>query len=153
MKRNIYIVFGMAILMWSLFALGSTKETLAEVHMNVNIGPPPIVDTAPPEVVMVPGTQVYFVPQAGIDVFFYNGFWWCPRGDRWYRASAYNGPWTVIKRRYVPGPIIGVPRDYRERFARERRIPYGQWKKEGRHGHRDEHRDRREEREDHEHER
>ena len=145
MKRNMYGVFGLTALLWSLFAFVGTKETLAEVRMNVNIGPPPIVAAAPPEVVAVPGSQVYFVPQPGVDVFFYDGFWWSPRGDRWYRASAYNGPWVVIKRRWVPGPVIGVPRDYRERFARERHIPYGEWRREGRHGRRDEHRERREE--------
>jgi hypothetical protein len=155
MKKSICGFFGLTAFLWSLFAFVGTKYTLAEVRLNVNIGPPPIVATAPPEVVAVPGSQVYFVPQPGpgIDVFFYGGYWWCPRGDRWYRASAYNGPWVVIKRRYVPGPVIGVPRDYRERFVRERHIPYGEWKREGRRGPREEHRERREEMEGHEHNR
>jgi hypothetical protein len=153
MRRSMCRVFGLTALLWSLFALVGTKEVLAGVNLNINIGPPPVVVAAPPEVVAIPGTQVYFVPQPGIDIFFFGGYWWSPRGDRWYRAVAYNGPWTVIKRRYVPGPVIGVPRDYRERFARERHIPYGQWKKEGRREPRKEHRERREEREGHEHER
>ena len=134
MSRSKYGVFGLTALLWSVFALVGTKETLAGVQFNVNIGPPPIVVAAPPEMVAVPGSQVYFVPQPGIDVFFFGGYWWSPRGDRWYRAGAYNGPWSVINRRYVPGPVIGVPRDYRQRFARERHIPYGQWNREHGHG-------------------
>ena len=162
MRRSTYGVFGLTAILWSLFAVVGTKETLAGVQFNINIGPPPIVVAAPPEVVAIPGSQVYFVPQPGIDVFFFGGYWWSPRGDRWYRAGAYNGPWSVIKRRYVPGPVIGVPKDYRQRFARERHIPYGEWNKAGRHGQREEGRhemkekdrhEQREERSGHEHDR
>jgi len=121
----------MAILLGVLFALGGTKEALAEVHVNINIGPPPIVVAEPPEVVFIPGSQVYFVPNPEIDVFFYNGYWWSPRGDRWYRAKAYNGPWGVVNKRYVPAPVYRVPKDYRVVYEKERHIPYGQWKKQG----------------------
>ncbi|WP_460594173.1 hypothetical protein [Geomonas sp. Red276] len=103
--------------------------------MNVNLGPPPIVVAQPPEVVMMPSTGVYFVPGVEFDIFFYNGYWWSPRGDRWYRARAYNGPWRVVSRRGVPGPVYGVPRDYRRVYMHERHIPYGQWRKEHRGGH------------------
>jgi hypothetical protein len=36
----------------------------------------------------------------------------------------------VIERSSVPQEVIVVPRDYRTRFEREKRVPYGQWKKE-----------------------
>ena len=36
----------------------------------------------------------------------------------------------MIERRRVPREVIVVPKDYRKRFEREKRIPYGQWKKE-----------------------
>ena len=100
------------------------------VGVSVNLGPPPITVAAPPAVVLVPQTQVYFVPGVQFDVFFHNGYWWSPRGERWYRARAYNGPWNVVERRFVPGPVIHVPRDYRSVYVRERHIPYGQWKKD-----------------------
>ena len=70
------------------------------------------------------------VPDPNIDVFFYGGYWWSPRGERWYRARAYNGPWGVIERHRVPPAVIYVPRDYRARYERERHVPYGQWKKD-----------------------
>ncbi len=133
MRKSIYGVLGLAVLLGALFALVGTKEALAEVHVNINIGPPPIVVAEPPEVVLVPRSQVYFVPQPEIDVFFYNGYWWSPRGDRWYRARAYNGPWGVVNKRYVPAPVYRVPKDYRVVYEKEQRIPYGQWKKQWKH--------------------
>ncbi len=111
-------------------AMGFSAPARAEVSVSINLGPPPIVVSAPPEVVVIPGSQVHFVPDPHIDVFFYGGYWWSPRGERWYRARAYNGPWGVIERHRVPRAVIYVPRDYRARYERERHVPYGQWKKD-----------------------
>ena len=85
-------------------AWGISEPARAEVSVgvNINLGPPPIVVSAPPAVVMIPGSQVHFVPDPQIDVFFYGGYWWSPRGEQWYRARAYNGPWGVIEPRRVP---------------------------------------------------
>jgi len=80
--------------------------------------------------VLVPQSRVYFVPDPHVDVFFYDGYWWSPRGSQWYRARAYNGPWAVVKPARVPRAVIYVPRDYRAQYERERHIPYGQWKKD-----------------------
>ncbi len=133
MRKKVYGIMGSALLLGAFLSLGAVNEAAAGVNLgiNVNIGPPPIVAPAPPDVVMVPGSQVYFVPGMQFDVFFYNGFWWSPRGDRWDRARAYNGPWGVVDRRYVPRPVFGVPHDYRRMYAHERHIPYGEWR--GRH--------------------
>ena len=114
-------------------AFGIPDPARAEVSVNINLGPPPIVVAEPPEVVVIPQSQVYYVPDPTIDVFFYGGYWWSPRGDRWYRARAYNGPWGVIERHRVPRAVYYMPRDYRTRYERERRVPYGQWKKERSH--------------------
>jgi hypothetical protein len=111
-------------------ATGFSEPARAEVSVSINLGPPPIVVAEPPQVVMIPHSQVHFVPDPNIDVFFYGGYWWSPRGDRWYRARAYNGPWGVIGRNRVPRAVIYVPRDYRARYERERHVPYGQWKQE-----------------------
>ena len=146
MRKINYGIIGLPVLLSLFLAFGATTEARAGVRVNVNIGPPPIVVAEPPEVVLIPGSQVYFVPQPDIDIFFYNGYWWSPRGDRWYRARAYNGPWGVVERRFVPAPVFRVPRNYRARYERERPIPYGQWKKEFRHGEREERRDWKEER-------
>jgi hypothetical protein len=131
MKKNIYRVLGLAILFLALVAFCGTKDASAEVNFNLNIGPPRIVVAAPPAVVFIPDLQVYFVPGLKFDVFFYDGYWWSPRRNGWYRASEYNGPWHGVKRRYVPGPVYRVPADYRSIYKKEKPIPYGQWKKQG----------------------
>ena len=130
MRKNFYGMLGLIVLLGVLFVFGGTKKASAEVQVNINLGPPPIVVAEPPEVVLIPDSWVYFVPQPDIDVFYYNGYWWSPRGNQWYWAKTYNGPWKTISRRYVPAPVYRVPNDYRVRYEKQQRIPYGQWKKQ-----------------------
>ena len=134
MRKSVYGITGSILLLGALLACGASNEASAGVNVGigVNIGPPPIVVPAPPEVVLVPRSNVYFVPGVDFDVFFYNGFWWSPRGDRWYRSRAYNGPWGIVDRRFVPRPVYRVPHDYRHMYGHERHIPYGEWR--GHHG-------------------
>ena len=141
MRKTFFGAIGMAVLFGALFVPGGIGDASAEVSVSINLGPPPIVVAEPPAMVLVPRTQIYFVPGRDIDVFFYAGYWWSPRGDRWYRARAYNGPWGVVDRRYVPSSVRRVPKDYRVRFEREKHVPYGQWKK---HHVKEERRDRKE---------
>lgn len=113
-----------------LFLLCPPKNGMAEVNLNINIGAPAVVVAEPAEVVLIPGSAgVYFVADAGPDLFFHAGFWWSPRGDRWYRSQAYNGPWVVVEHRHVPVQVVRVPRDYRVRYKKVKHVPYGQWKK------------------------
>jgi len=105
------------------------ESARAEVNLNINIGAPPVVVAEPANVALIPGSGVYFAVDSGPDLFFHAGFWWSPRGDRWYRAEMYNGPWVVVKRRIVPVQVVRVPRDYRVRYKKAKHIPYGQWKK------------------------
>ena len=114
----------------ALLTLLIAAPAAAEVSLSINIGPP-IVVAPPAAMVMVPGTGVYFAPGLDVDIFFYGGYWWSPRGDRWYRATGYDGPWRMVRRSSVPRVVYRVPRDYRHVYAGERHIPYGQWKKGG----------------------
>jgi hypothetical protein len=81
--------------------------------------PPAYAIPAPPQVVPVPGSYVYFVPGISADVLFYRGYWYRPHAGHWYRAVSYNGPWAYIIPGVVPGPVIGLPPDFR------RRVPPG----------------------------
>ncbi len=150
MGNGSFKIIAPALLVGALLACGAPTEAGAgvDVGVSVNIGPPPIVVAEPPAVVLVPGSQVYFVPGVEFDVFFYNGYWWSPRGDRWYRARAYNGPWRIVERRFVPRPVFRVPHDYRHMYARERHIPYREWREHRGRGEHREMRERRERRED-----
>ena len=151
MYKPVYGITGLILLLGALLICGAPNEAGARVNVgvNVNIGPPPIVVAEPPEVVLVPGSQAYFVPGLDFDVFFYNDYWWSPRGDHWYRSRAYNGPWRTVERRFIPGPVFRIPHDYRHSYARERHIPYREWREHrGRGGHREIREERHEKRED-----
>lgn len=111
------------------------------VGIGINLGPPAYVFSAPPEVVYVPGSSVYYAPDAGMDILFYHGYWYRPHEGRWFRARNYNGPWAFIDGPRVPSAIIGLPPDYR-RVAYRERIPYGRLHSNWRHWERDRYWDR-----------
>ncbi len=75
--------------------------------------PPMYAPPAPPDVVPIAGTYVYFVPGIDVDIFFYHGYWWRPFGGRWYRAGYYNGPWFFMPGPRVPRVFFGLPRGFR----------------------------------------
>lgn len=103
----------------------------AEVDININIGVPlpKAVIVAPPAVVVIPGTYVYFAPDVDVEILFYGGYWWRPHAGRWYRAMDYNGPWIIIEVGRVPNVLVGLPPGYRSIPPGHERIPYGQLKK------------------------
>lgn len=126
MKKYLYGCLGFA-LAFAFLVIGLVGAVRAEVNVNINIGPPVFV-SEPSEVVYVPSMGFYFVPGGTYDVFFYNGYWWSRRNDRWFRASQYRGPWGVASS--VPGNLRGLRPDYRVVYGKTgSRINYGQWKK------------------------
>ena len=116
------ILFGTIILaMTILFPI----PTVAGVDVGINISLPPlIVFPAPPEVVVLPETNVYAVPDIDVDIFFYNGWWWRPWEGRWYRSRYYNNGWAHYQS--VPSFYRGIPRGWRNDY-RERRWKGHQW--------------------------
>jgi len=75
--------------------------------------PPPPIAASEPELVVLPGTYVYFAPGiVGADIFFYNGFWYRSYRGYWYRSLAYNGVWLSIT---PPSIFFTLPPDYRAR--------------------------------------
>ena len=126
MRKGVLVIFG-CVLVSVFLVIGVVGSAQAEVNVSINIGAPPVVVSEPQEVVMMP-SGIYFVPGYSFDVFFYNGYWWSPRGDRWYRAGQYNGPWGVVQRSYVPSYLFKVPKNYRAVYKNERPINYRQWR-------------------------
>lgn len=99
--------------------------TLAGVDVGVSISlPPPIVFASPPEVVVIPETYVYAVPDLDVDIFFYNGWWWRPWEGRWYRSRHYNQGWVYYQR--VPSFYTRVPSSWRNDY-RDNRWRGHQW--------------------------
>jgi len=95
--------------------------------------PPLIVFAAPPEVIVIPETYVYVVPEIEEDIFFYNGWWWRLWEGRWYRSRDYSSGWVYY--RSVPSFYVLIPSGWRTDYREHRwgghqwnyqRIPYEQ---------------------------
>ena len=128
MRTSCLLVVGALLLVLTVAA------TQSEAGVNVNINLPAIRFAAPPDVVVIPGTYVYMVPDIDVDVLFYQGYWWRPYEGHWYRSKDYKGPWRSIGDRSIPGGLRELPQDYRHRLAPgHERIHYGDvqknWKK------------------------
>jgi hypothetical protein len=87
------LVLGMFFLVM-MFVIPAT--TMAQIDISIGIAlPPPIVFSAPPDVIALPDTtDVYAVPDADADLFFWNGAWWRLWEGRWYRSNYYDRGWV-----------------------------------------------------------
>jgi hypothetical protein len=124
--------------MRTLMALGflvaaslTAAPASAQVSVNVNIGPPPIIFHAPPRVVVVPKTPVAYVPDTTYNVFLYQDRYWSFHEGHWFLASSHRGPWVTVNIGQVPQPLLGVP-------VRYYKVPpghakHGHWKAGGDH--------------------
>ena len=91
----------------------------AQVDVRVGIGlPPPIVFATPPELIVIPETYVYVVPDVADDIFFYEGWWWRPWGGRWYRSRAYGSGWAYYGG--VPSFYASIPVTWRNDYRSHR---------------------------------
>jgi hypothetical protein len=87
----------------------SAQVSVAIGTPNVSIG---INLPVYPEFVRVPSYPVYYAPQVGLNLFFYDGLYWAYHGDNWYASSWYNGPWGLVSPMYVPVYVLRVPVRY-----------------------------------------
>jgi hypothetical protein len=124
MKKHIIAAIGVSSMLL-VFNLIFPLESTAEVNVNVSIPLPGLVISAPPAMVVVPGTYVYYPPEVSVDIFFYRGYWYRPYQGAWYVAHGYNGPWHTIGVGHVPHSVIGVSPHYRHVSSGYERIPYG----------------------------
>jgi hypothetical protein len=96
----------------------------ADVNIGINVGvpaPPPVV-VAPPQLLVVPGTSVHYVPGVSFNLFVYGGRYYSFHNGAWFVAATHRGPWTSMAATRVPRPVLGVPHAYFK-------IPPGQAKK------------------------
>ena len=98
---------------------------MARIDVGISVSlPPPIVFAAPPEVVVIPETYVYAVPDSDVDMYFYNGWWWRLWDGRWYRSHRYDSGWAYYQR--VPSFYTGIPSGWRNDY-RDHRWRGHQW--------------------------
>src|SRR3989442_8640223 len=125
-------------------AAGASMAGPAQAHVNVNIGVPgpPIVVPAPPRLVIVPSTPVFYAPEVEYNYFVYENQHYIFRDGRWFAARTYRGPWRLVAIDRIPRPVAAVPVAYykvppghAKKFARqewrERDHDRGEWKERG----------------------
>ena len=95
--------------------MGFSSVGFAAVRISVGVAiPPPIVYSAPPQLVVIPGTYVYVAPDIAEDIFFYQGYWWRPWEGRWYRSRNYYGGWAYY--RNPPYVLFRIPSGWRDDY-------------------------------------
>ena len=98
MRKSCLLVVGALLLV----LIGSASQSEARVNVNIGVNLPAVRFAAPPDVVVIPGTNVYMVPDIDADILFYQGYWWRPYEGRWYRSRDYKGGWRYIAPRGFP---------------------------------------------------
>jgi hypothetical protein len=90
-------------------------------NFGINIGnvpapvyaPQPVVIDEPPEFVAQPAMGFYAAVGTPYDLFYAANRYYLCRGNMWYAASYYNGPWVQVGYRALPWslrryPIAGI---------------------------------------------
>ena len=83
-----------------------------EINVSINVGPPPVIFSEPPRVVVVPRTTVYYAPDTTYNVFFYEGRYYSFHEGAWFFASSHRGPWVFVPVERVPHAVVAVPVRY-----------------------------------------
>ncbi len=127
MKRHLIA----AMLFLLPFTALSASKAPAEVNLSIGINLPlqGVAAFSSPEVMVIPGTYVYFIPDAREEIFFYRGYWYRPYKNGWYRSDNHNNGWVLISIEMIPAAVRKVPEGYRMVPPGHRKIPYGQLKK------------------------
>lgn len=102
-------------------AVSGTQATTARASVILNVGvhagdpppPPAYVFDDEPEVILVPSTRVYYVPETDFDLYRYGRYWYINRAGWWYRSAGYRGPFGYIGYDRVPASVINIPPKYR----------------------------------------
>jgi hypothetical protein len=119
------IFFGTLFLALVIVVPIPTMAMGGRVDVGVSIPLPPLIEfSAPPEMVVIPETYVYAVPDLDVDIFFYDGWWWRPWEGRWYRSRNYSSGWSYYKN--TPSFYSGIPSGWRNDY-REHRWSGHQW--------------------------
>lgn len=80
--------FLLAGILFGAFALGGCSTyTVQPVHADVE------AVVVEPDLVFIPGYNIYVVAEPGIRVFFFGGYYYRHYGGFWHRARHYEGPW------------------------------------------------------------
>ncbi len=128
MHSKVHVIY--IVMLFAFLGIINPGKVDAGIDFNINIGlPSTIMISTEPEIVLIPGTNTYIIPDIDVDIIFHNGSWYRPHKGYWYRANSYNGPWINLVRARIPVALLELPPDYRHILPGHARIPYGQLKK------------------------
>ncbi len=126
MKRNAILPLAAGAVITAAVIFSPLRSSAGvNVNVGINVPLPALEISAPPALVVIPGTYVYYAPDVDADIVFYHNYWYRPYGGRWYRSASYNGPWGFVAVNSVPGVLLHLPPDYRHLHGGYERIPYG----------------------------
>lgn len=108
---------------WGVEGLHVAARSGTDVDVSVSL-PPAINFVSPPQLIVLPETYVYVVPDVDVDIFFHDGWWWRPWQGGWYRSRSYNSGWN--RYRSVPSFYREIPAGWRNEY-RDRRWRGHQW--------------------------
>jgi len=112
----------------AILALATMIHVPARAAVDINIGialPPPIVLPAPPDLIVLPSSDdVWVDPDVGVELFFWDGWWWYFWEGRWYRSHYYDREWVYYDA--TPVFFFGVDPEWRV-FCREHRWHGHRW--------------------------
>ena len=111
----------------ALSSLTSSAFARTSVSVDLHFGDryrgPDVVFYDDPDVVVIPGTRVYYVSDYDYDMYRCGRFWYYNYDGGWYRARNYRGPWIYVGYRSVPREISYVPHRYRRHWSDFRAEP------------------------------
>jgi len=137
-------LLGLAAFLLTVFILSVPAK--AQVSIQIGIPLPQFVFSAPPMMIVMPGTDVYLVPDRDEDIFFFDGWWWTLWDGRWYRSSFYDRGWEHYQN--VPMFYPQVPPGWRDHYRNHnwdghrwdyQRVPYQDVHQNWNHWKRDKH--------------
>ncbi len=90
---------------------GRSRMTYFGFSLGIESAPPPpaIIFDSEPDMVLVPGTDVYCLERGDYDLFRCSGAWYLASRGYWYRSDDYNGRYVAVDPRSVPEAIYSVP--------------------------------------------
>jgi len=121
-KQSIFAVTACTLLL-----AASVQAADVGVNLNINVGepprvvsapPPPIVIQEPPEFILPSPLGFYVAVGVPYDLYFIDNAYYLYRGNGWYRAPRYDGPWVSIRHRHLP-PRLREHRIERLRVIRD----------------------------------
>jgi hypothetical protein len=100
------------------FALALSPTARAQVGVQIDI----VMPVAPQVVEVEPGVRV--VEGVDEEVFYSGGWYWCRRGDGWYRARSPRAHFFWVDRHRVPRAFARMPEG---RYRNWRRADHPEW--------------------------